>query len=156
MSRLIDRETTNMKATNAKIMQQLIDEEKCAQKELSCLLTQYEKCHRDLEMCFNISKNKILQKMQEVRQRNEKILLLVDQQIKNYSTSAALKPFNRQLFKTEEVLLFEHAVCSAIASQRKFDEKQWLLTSNEVVKVSTKERKKLQRLEELLQTFMSS
>ena len=63
MSRLIDRETTAMKATNAKIMQQLIEEENEAQRELTSLVTQYEKCHRDLEMCFTVSKNKIIQKM---------------------------------------------------------------------------------------------
>ena len=63
MTRLIDRETTNMKATNAKIMQQLIEEENETQKELTSLVKQYEKCHKDLEMCFNISKNKIIEKM---------------------------------------------------------------------------------------------
>ena len=47
-------------------------------------------------------------------------------------------------------------MCSTIASQQKFDEKMWVWPTNEVVKVSARERKKLEKLKEALEKLITS
>ena len=70
--------------------------------------------------------------------------------LENYSASSMLRPLNKEFFKKEEILLFEHAVCSAIASQRKFEENAWLTEKREVLSQANEEKKKILLIKEAI------
>jgi len=41
----------------------------------------------------------------------------------NYNISMIAKNLNKEYFNTEELLLYEHSICSAITAQRRFEER---------------------------------
>jgi hypothetical protein len=49
----------------------------------------------------------------------------------------------KDFFKREEILLYEHAVCSAIAGQRKFEWNEWVDGRREVGMIGAEERRKI-------------
>jgi hypothetical protein len=46
--------------------------------------------------------------------------------MENYGAGSVLRPAGKEYFKIEEILLYEHAVCSAIAGQRKVEWSEWV------------------------------
>ena len=95
MSRLINREIDIMQRTNDKIISNLVQEENDAHDCLSGLVEIYEECHRRLEECFLSSKTKIIEKIENVRNRYEKTIIELKLHLENYSASNMLKPLNK-------------------------------------------------------------
>lgn len=95
MSRLINREIDIMQRTSDKIISHLVQEENDAHDCLSGLVDIYEECHRRLEECFLTSKTKIIEKVENVRNRYEKTIMELKLHLENYSASNMLKPLNK-------------------------------------------------------------
>jgi hypothetical protein len=69
--------------------------------------------------------------------------------MENYNT-ASFNPASHEYFKREEIILYEHAVCSAIATQRRFEPNDWIAGKKEVSFRGNEEKKKIQTVRETI------
>lgn len=89
------------------------------------------------------AKGRIIARIDTIRERYEKMMYELKLNLENYSAGAALRPVGKDFFKREEILLYEHAVCSAIAAQRKFEWNEWVDGRREVGTIGGEEKKKI-------------
>jgi hypothetical protein len=75
--------------------------------------------------------------------------------MENYAAGSSLRPVGKDYFKREEILLYEHAVCSAIAGQRRFEWSEWADGKREVSAVSAEEKKKIVAVRDAIAKVMT-
>lgn len=93
---------------------------------LASLVKIYEECHHLLEECFIKAKSKILNQFESSRSHFEKIAFDLNLLFEDYGTHNILNNVNKQAFKKEELLLYQHSVSSAISNQKKFNQKDYI------------------------------
>lgn len=71
--------------------------------------------------------------------------------MENYSLGNTMKPMNKEAYKREDLLLYDHCISSAIVGQKKFEESEWITSKNEVRNAAAFEKKKILTFFELLQ-----
>ena len=61
----------------------------------------------------------------------------------NYNISVIAKGLNKEYFNSEELLLYEHSICSAITAQRRFEEREYILSNRQILNLGNMEKRKV-------------
>lgn len=61
----------------------------------------------------------------------------------NYNLSTIAQNLNKDYFNNEELLLYEHSICSSITAQRRFEERDYVLSNRQVLNLGNIEKRKV-------------
>lgn len=82
------------------------------------------------------SKEKIILKFEQSRIRYETKTNEINKLVQDYGLSNFMQHFSRQPYKKDDILLFQHSICCAIVSQKRFEEKDFISDKREILSLA--------------------
>lgn len=96
------------------------------------LMAKHNECHARLEESLLISQKMVMETLDTVRNKHQTVLLELAMLRENYNVDYLMSMVNQEGVNDEQKLVYQHAVCSTILAQNKFEGHLWEKQTSEI------------------------